>query len=445
MTADTETKYEQETGKHILVVVNSAPIRSLLVRELQNRQVTATEAVSGADALRIMSREGVPKAFVVQERLGNHESGLGLVSGLSGLEKTRHMPAVVVVESDLALDELKKKTLPAHIVPVIKNGTLDAMVNQIVLAYEQASDIAPDADAATITEPASRSHIKKHEQMLAKLDTAFKFFTEVVLLVRKDKLPGPMMPQLLQKVRGLLSDPDVAFKTIADFVGEHQTLSMRLMALANSAYYSRGHKLKSIQQAISRLGLKKTGVLLQTLAAAAFVVGKDKMLQAMIVANLQKVYFVAIVCEELARINGHPKADEVYTVGLFHNIGATFLMYTFALLKEKGQVEHIDSEAIKTMVASRANALNRLVGKHMQLPSEIQLVFAAVSGPTGDEAAHTLTLVRQAIWIADHALGEDRQHIGFDSEAELLGVNPEALDVINEKLADLKGLLTIYT
>jgi hypothetical protein len=74
-----------------------------------------------------MSQEGVPKAFVVQERLGNQESGLGLVSGLSGLEKTRHMPAVVVVESDLALDELKKKTLPAHIVPVIKYGTLDAI------------------------------------------------------------------------------------------------------------------------------------------------------------------------------------------------------------------------------------------------------------------------------------------------------------------------------
>ena len=445
MTDGTLNQNEHESGKYVLVVVNSAPIRSLLVQELERREVEANVAISGADALRIMSEKGVPKACVVQERLGNKESGLVLVSSLSGLDKTRNMPAVVVVESELAVETLKDKKLPANIVPVIKVGSLDALVNNIVNAYEQAADNATDTDAETITDPAVSAQFKKNEQTASQLDAAFKFFKEVVQLVRTDKLPGPMMPQLLQNVRELISDPDITFNEIADFVSQHQTLSMRLMVLANSAFYNRGHQITSIQQAIARMGLKKSGALLQTVAAGAYVVGKDKKLQAMIVESLQQAYFVAVVGDELARFDGNPKAEDVYTVGLFHNIGATFLMYTFALLKDKGQYEHIDGEAIKIMVASRTNALNRLVVKHMKLPDEIRLVFEKTSASNGDENNRTLDLVRRAVWIADHALGDGREHIEFDAEAELLGLKSEALDVINGKLADFMGLLTIYS
>ena len=61
---------------------------------------------------------------------------------------------------------------------------------------------------------ASSSEAKQQKIRVEKLNHAYENFFKVAELVRFDKLPGPMMPGVLMKVRKLLSDGDCQYSYI---------------------------------------------------------------------------------------------------------------------------------------------------------------------------------------------------------------------------------------
>ena len=50
----------------------------------------------------------------------------------------------------------------------------------------------------------------------------------------------------------------------------------------------------------------------------------------------------------------------VRVVSAFHNVGATFLLYTVALMHEKGEIEHVNTRALATIAKSKTEMLNRM-------------------------------------------------------------------------------------
>ena len=67
----------------------------------------------------------------------------------------------------------------------------------------------------------------------------------------------PSIPDVVTKIINLVNDPNVSFKLIADELSKDQAMTTNILKLANSAYFSKGKEISSIDRAIIILGLKE--------------------------------------------------------------------------------------------------------------------------------------------------------------------------------------------
>lgn len=425
----------------VLVVHPSAPIRGRLLRFLRNRQLNAHEAVGVDDALYYLTRTGIPSSLVVAHRLGQ-ESGVGLVSGLTKIERLKHVPMVIVVEDPQSLDVIAKEDFPPTVVAVVSDGDVAGLVTAILSAHEKANEGVPPEIKEARKSAQGSTKVEISNKSLDKIEVALAALDDVLKRVTNGQLPGPMMPEVLQQVRDLTSRTDLEFKDVGKLVNQHQSLSSKLLSVANSAFYARsGGKAKDIMQALSRLGLNKTLPLLQALAAKEFIVGKHKLLRKRIAESLRSAYIVGVISQELATFDGHKDPSLVYSVGLFHNIGGTFLLYTIALLNDQDKIEVPNSKALVMLIDSHAGRLNRAVGEGMNLPREVGQIFEDAE----DEPPAIIRHIHHAIYLRDKLSNPDVPTIRLDAEGEMIGLNERLIDFMNDKREYLQGLVSAYS
>lgn len=443
-----------------LVVESFAPVRARLVEALTRRGLRVADVVNHVEAVRYMATHGVPSCFVISGSVGRG-AGIALARGLGRLEKTRLRPVVLLLDSDFAKEQAAAEPLHDQVMPLTRYGSPDELAAALVEQVEQvAADAPPEgpADLAGPSPEAAENAAEKaaaederalteatgvgKEQLLA-LDDAFYTFEKVATMVRDNKLPGPMVPDLLSRVVTLFKDPDIEFKHVTIFVGQHQTLAARLLAVSNSALYARfGGRAKSLDVALSRLGLRETQSQMMTIAARSFVVGKDPTLRARIQASLESAYIVAVVARDLGRRAKLQTRTDPYQIGLFHNVGSIFLLYTVALLHDRGQLAKVDYPAIDTMIASRSEDLNALVCDKLNLPTEVVAIYSA-SPPKAAEKM--VAVMHQSMWVAEKLVKtRDPEQLQVDSEAEMLGFNKESLAELRAEAPKWLEMLEIY-
>ena len=70
-----------------------------------------------------------------------------------------------------------------------------------------------------------------------------------------DQLPS--IPDVASKVLTMVNDPDISFKAIAEEISKDQAITTNILKLCNSAYFSKGKEISSIDRAIVTLGIKE--------------------------------------------------------------------------------------------------------------------------------------------------------------------------------------------
>jgi response regulator RpfG family c-di-GMP phosphodiesterase len=437
---------KQEQNFDILVVENSFPVRKLMIENLNKKGVETIEAVDAADTLRVMG-EQTPNSLLLCN-LGK-TSAIVFARALGKQKKTYNLATVLIIRDPQMFEEIQKEPLHNSVVPIPKYDSIDALTESIMTAYKIASINSESVvvDEQDIQSYASSSEAKQQKIKVEKLNHAYENFRKVVELVRSDQLPGPMMPGMLMEVRKLLSDPEVEFEKVAKFTLTHQALSAKIMSLANSVYYSRGKRATTIKQAIVRLGLEEVSNILNAVAALEYIVGKNRQLRDLTALSLSKGYLVGLIGEFLGRITESSKINEIYTAGLFHNIGSTFMLYTLSLLHDKGEIEEVDTDALTTMIANRAGKLNEMISKALLFPPEINFIYLDASSEdllNTEESYSIRNYINQAIWTAEQILDNREGILTCTTEAELLGLNEDIIDHLNEKFPDLLDLLKQY-
>jgi len=115
--------------------------------------------------------------------------------------------------------------------------------------------------------------------------------------------------QLLAK----LQDPELDFGELQDLVVQDVSLSYRILRYINSAHFSIGQKIESMQQAISLLGLNTIKTWVAILAMSSV---DDKPYELILTALIR-----AHMCEKLSA-NTSISAENAFTVGLFSALDA---------------------------------------------------------------------------------------------------------------------------
>ena len=151
--------------------------------------------------------------------------------------------------------------------------------------------------------------------------TNIELFNSVVSQL-KDLMP---MPITMQKIVQLTRDPQTELKNLVTVIEQDQALAAKILKMANSSYYGFSKQIKTISHAVVCLGYNTIKNLV--LAASTYnVLNKSIMSYALEKDALyMHSYAVAIGSRQIARYVGHPNPEEVYLMGLMHDMGKVIL------------------------------------------------------------------------------------------------------------------------
>ena len=153
-----------------------------------------------------------------------------------------------------------------------------------------------------------------------------------LILKRVDNLPT--LPTVAHKVGELVNDPDSSSRDIAAVVKQDQSLTARVLALANSSYYNVPGGVSDVQRAISYLGFNSVYQLVLTITifdTLPAVEGTEFSVRELWKHSLG----CAIAAEAIGRHLGYKSVEELFAAGLLHDIGKVVLAAHFAPMLEE--------------------------------------------------------------------------------------------------------------
>ncbi|GAB4429755.1 MAG: HDOD domain-containing protein [Turneriella sp.] len=134
----------------------------------------------------------------------------------------------------------------------------------------------------------------------------------------------PFQPQVLAAVLQLRDDTRMDFIELDRLIRSDQTIASLILKLANSSFYSRGHEIRTLPQAIGMIGFR-TIVSIVTAASAKniFLSGNyAKFRRYVWQHSLVTAIIGKIICEKM---QWKEAAEEVFIGGLLHDIGKVIL------------------------------------------------------------------------------------------------------------------------
>lgn len=140
--------------------------------------------------------------------------------------------------------------------------------------------------------------------------------------IRKSLQDLPMLSEVAAKLLAISQDKDHSAREILDWVEKDVYLSSRVMRVANSAYYSRGQEITSLQRAVMHLGESLViSIALQSSMGEMLsqpLAGYESAEGALWAHCLQ----VALASREVARLTkGKVDINMAYTAGLLVDVG----------------------------------------------------------------------------------------------------------------------------
>jgi putative nucleotidyltransferase with HDIG domain len=196
-------------------------------------------------------------------------------------------------------------------------------------------------------------------------------FNEVI--ASAEKLPP--FPDVVRKVMPLIQQM-VPVRKIEEVIRFDQAITAKVLAIAQSAYYSRGRAIRSLQDAIMSLGQRQLMQVIMAACAAQFFSGKVAGYDLREGELWQHAVATAIMAEKVATRIGHKDVLTVYTAGLLHDIGKTILnQYVKAYFDlivnaiRSRQLRFIDAE--REILGIDHQQLGAIIAKRWRFPGEV--------------------------------------------------------------------------
>jgi HD-like signal output (HDOD) protein len=142
-----------------------------------------------------------------------------------------------------------------------------------------------------------------------------------------EKLQLPVFPRVAEEVRIIMTDDSSTSDDVAEVIGQDQALASQMLKLANSAFFAGLNRVKTIREAVLRLGLNQVLNFLVAAGQQNFYKSADPDVD----KHMQVLWKHAIATAKgtrwLLNKSGYPeKADEGFLAGLLHDIGKLLLL-----------------------------------------------------------------------------------------------------------------------
>ncbi len=141
-------------------------------------------------------------------------------------------------------------------------------------------------------------------------------------------------PQVLPQILPLLNQPDANTTAVVDLIAYNQSLTGNVLRVCNSAYFSRGTSIESLQQAVTRLGFRQIYDIVVTVISAVTLARPQKGYGVEASELWGHSVATAIVAQIVAR-DSSTDQQLVFTAAILHDIGKIVLSLALEDMKDK--------------------------------------------------------------------------------------------------------------
>ncbi|MBI5766250.1 MAG: HDOD domain-containing protein [Verrucomicrobia bacterium] len=250
----------------------------------------------------------------------------------------------------------------------------------------------------------------------------------------------PSAPKVLPRLKTLLSDGNSAMHEIVAFVRLDPGIAARVLQVANSAYYAKGVRCFTVDEAVHRVGYDQVYELV-SYAVASQVLVRPLEVYRIDADELWRMSVAGAIAAELLADRTGQDRNAAYTVGLLHCVGMVAID-EWALRNARSLVlplaafprEATEGEraAFGFTQADTGGALLRDWGFPASIVEPVRWQYAPRASASQVRMA---TLLHAAKWIRNAVCG--RRATPLDSgHIQPLGISPAKVEALAEKVAE---------
>lgn len=207
--------------------------------------------------------------------------------------------------------------------------------------------------------------------LLEGLDETDRALAERVLAdARSGDIELPTLPDLAIAVGRAVRDPDASIEQLARLIQVDMLMAAKVMQVANSAVFGGYSQVSTLQQAITRLGLKNTRDIVTSLAMKQLFTADRPDLERRLRELWQTSTEVAAISAVLARFSKGLDTERAMLAGLMHEIGVLTIIQ-YVANEEKGA--YSDAQ-IASAITHLRGLLGNIVLKHWNFEQELAQV-----------------------------------------------------------------------
>ena len=262
-----------------------------------------------------------------------------------------------------------------------------------------------------------------------------------------DQLPS--IPEVASKIINMVNDPAVSFKQVAELISKDQAMTANILKLSNSAYFSKGKEISSIDRALVTLGLKEVKNIVMVVAAKPVldkpIIGYD--LEKGVLWN--HGLLVANIANSMALLKKRKDvADVVFTGGIIHNVGKVVVaLYIKTAYKEI--LDYVQSKGVPFSIAEKEvmgynhQEIGEKILAKWQFPPVLQSIVRFYAQPDQAPAqfrfeVSTIHIANLLALMAGIGVGSDGLYHEFNRVAlETVGLTEAEINEIFSKIPEM--------
>lgn len=177
------------------------------------------------------------------------------------------------------------------------------------------------------------------------LNASATFFMDLLEAIERNRLPLPTQPDIAIAIQEISQNPYVTIEELDSIIGKDPALTARIVRLANSPLVRGRVTINSLENAISRLGVRFVSNMAIGLAMEQLFLAKNKLIEQKLNDAWKHSGQIAAASYVIANYTKMLPPDEAMLAGLLHEIGMLPIL-TYAetqpeLLKNQAVLEEL--------------------------------------------------------------------------------------------------------
>jgi HD-like signal output (HDOD) protein/CheY-like chemotaxis protein len=261
--------------------------------------------------------------------------------------------------------------IPAISQALFKFEERDEMRETIVRLRQEVDVLNQRIHELTVPDKAAQ---RTSEPVQTEAAQSVQLIDEINEMLHRGEVNLPVYPELDITLAGMIRKCS-PINEIAIFLKKDASITSKLIGVANSAYYRGANDIRTLDDAINRLGLLTTKNYVSVITNRSMYVTRDPEYQTMLRDLWQHSLACAHASFILAETLKLESPEQVFTMGLLHDIGRLLLVQIISEIKIRNpSLYHQHAGEIRELICHQHARFGGALLKRWKLPEEFEMV-----------------------------------------------------------------------